>query len=139
MTAVVLYSLAVSVKMNVLLMAPGVLAVLLKVSEQGTAGTAGACSSARLTASKSVAVIHQHHLLLLSYCSLRGRLQSLPASLWEYCCSLGWVHPSCCPTLAPTSQGPLSFHGWVAGWLPAWQGRTTGCTALFPTAGWLGS
>lgn len=30
--AVVLYSLAVSVKMNVLLMAPGVLAVLLKAS-----------------------------------------------------------------------------------------------------------
>ena len=32
MLAVVLYSLAVSVKMNVLLMAPGVLAVLLKAS-----------------------------------------------------------------------------------------------------------
>jgi hypothetical protein len=34
--AVVLYSLAVSVKMNVLLMAPGVLAVLIKVRGRGT-------------------------------------------------------------------------------------------------------
>lgn len=39
MLAVVLYSLAVSVKMNVLLMAPGVLAVLLKVGTVAPSGS----------------------------------------------------------------------------------------------------
>ena len=37
--AVVLYSLAVSVKMNVLLMAPGVLAVLIKVRGRCSRGS----------------------------------------------------------------------------------------------------
>jgi hypothetical protein len=131
-TAVVLYSLAVSVKMNVLLMAPGVLAVLLKVSEQGTAGTAGACSPAWLTVSKPAIPPAP---LLLQFARPPAVIAGIALGVLL---QLGLGAPFLLPH--PRSYLSRAFEfSRVGGWLAAWQGRTSGCTALFPTAGRLGS
>lgn len=130
--AVVLYSLAVSVKMNVLLMAPGVLAVLLKARTALSAALLCCCVLCCCAAGPGVArwrgfrgarylqgdaacsLAHFSWVLLLpthTQCSMPAQATWQPAQRWAWACRRQWGRPSCVPTPAPTSPARSSSPG----------------------------